>query len=142
MSHCIYPDIISIPLPSFLMLHFLFISFPFYLYSRPADSDFLFLFLHLRVLLSSPKDIFMDTEFCINRSFLSTFKKYFTYFWPPWFLMRRFQSPQTTSYSSSKPGSGLISHLNYADFMGPLPAPSQAHHTFLRVTSSHTSLDR
>ena len=31
-----------------------------------------------------------------------------------------FPIPQTTSYSSSKPGSGLISHSNYADFMGPL----------------------
>lgn len=55
----------------------------------------------------------------IDSSFLSTFKKYFTYFWPPWFLMRCFQSPQTTSYSSSKRGSGLISHPNHADFTGP-----------------------
>ena len=37
-----------------------------------------------------PQKIF--SEFCIDSSFLSTFKKYFTYFWPPWFLMRCFQS--------------------------------------------------
>lgn len=102
----------------------------------------LFIFLHLRVSIfpSPPKDIFMDTEFCADSSFLSAFKKYPSYLWRPWFLMRSLQPPQATSDSSSKPGSGLISHSNSADFMGPLPAPwFKPIMPFLCVTSSHTS---